>query len=410
MTQEITKVTVTDFMGIGGTIELFPSGALQLIAGPNGSGKSSLMHAIEEVFDPEGTRLIPKPIHHGAKEARVEITTTTARLVRVYPKDGPGTLSAYALDGAKYPSGKEFVVAATGGALFDPDDFVLLDDKKQREQLLARVALPFDLDEITAKRKGFFDARTEATREVKRLDAYLASYPAADPSVPTEEVSAAALLDEHNEATQRNRGIEVANAELDRQNARMRAIDSEILSLNAERTRAEEAAAIAAKGADGQPVDTAAITARLGEVEETNAAVRSQRARAEVAAQLDEQMEAEAALTASIDAIDKQKAAGLAAAAFPIEGLGIDDSGIVFDGIPFKQVNSALQDTIAFDLATSGNPDLKVVVMKHGDRLDTERLEGIRKLADERGYLVFMERDREESREVGFLVNGTTAA
>jgi hypothetical protein len=45
-----------------------------------------------------------------------------------------------------------------------------------------------------------------------------------------------------------------------------------------------------------------------------------------------------------------------------------------------------------------------VLVMKSGDRIDDERLEGYRKLATERNFMVFMERDRGNSREVGFTI------
>jgi hypothetical protein len=398
MSQEITKVTVTDFMGIGGTIELVPAGALQLIAGPNGSGKSSLIHAMEEVFDPKGVRFIPKPIHDGATEARVEIETTVAKLVRVWKKDGPGELSAYALDGAKYPSGKEFVVDATGGALFDPDDFVKLDEKKQRDQLLARVDLPFDLDEIDAKRKGFFDARTDVTRDMKALTAQLAGSANADATVPDAEVSAAAILAEHEWARAHTASVDqLVQAAAGAEDERVRAeatvarLTDELDAARTYLVRAQDSEVeVYAKVKAAVLVDTDEITERLSSVEATNAKVRAQAARRTIAAK--------------IDAIDAQKTAGLKAAKFPVDGLGIDDVGIVYNGIPFKQVNSAVQDTIAFDLATSGTPDLRVVVMKSGDRLDSARLDGIRKIAEARNYLVFMERDRDESRQIGFTI------
>lgn len=417
MSQNITKVTVTDFMGIGGTIELIPEGSMQIIAGPNGSGKSSFIHALEEIFSPLGTRMIPKPIHDGATEARVEVETTKARLVRVWKKDGPGELSAYALDGAKYPSGKAFVVESTGGIMFDPDEFVHLDEKKQRDQLLALVELPFDLDQITAKRKGFFDARTDKTREVKRLAAQLAGAAPVDPTVPTEEQSAAAILTELTAAQEHNTRLgglfaAAASAQTSRENAASnvaRLTDE----LDAARTflsralEAEKETLTAYKALE--LIDTDGFTARLSSVEETNAKVRAQKARTAITAELAERTAEDAALTASITAVDKQKADGLAAAKFPA-GLSIDDVGIVKDGIPFRQLNSATQDIVALDLATSSDADLKVVVMKSGDRLDDIRLEAIRALAAERGFWVVVERDRGNSREVGFIASEAVSA
>ena len=415
--QTIKKITVTDFMGIGGTIELAPDGALVQIAGPNGSGKSSLIHAIQECIDPQGTRIIPKPIHEGANEARVEIETTEARIVRVWKKDDAGVLTAYALDGAKYPSGKAFVAEITGGILFDPDEFVRLSEKEQRDQLLAKVTLPFDLEEITAKRKGFFDGRTDKTREVKRLAAQLAGCAAEDASVPAAEVDIAALyaerdaIREHNADAERIHGEALA-AEIARVAAEER---GKALAIQLDEARAEHKALVAAERAAIAAAATIvvklddAVTDQISNVDAVNVKVRAQAARAAIAAELKTRTTEEAALNAALADIDKVKADGLAAADFPA-GLSLDDTGIVHNGIPFRQLNSALQDTIALDLVTSDNPSLKVVVMKNGDRLDDDRLEGYRALAVARRFMVFMERDRGDSREVGFVVKDSAVS
>ncbi|WP_104137306.1 hypothetical protein [Cryobacterium sp. Y62] len=408
--QKIEKITVTDFMGIEGTIEMFPTGYLQVIAGPNGSGKSSFMSAVEECFDPAGTRLIPNPVNNKAKRARVEILLTDGRIVREYPKDGPGTLTAYALDGAKYPSGKEFVAGITGGVLFDPVDFVKLSDKEQRQTLLSKVTLPFNLAEIEAKRKGFFDGRTDKTREVKRLAAQLDGCAPADASVPDAEVSAASLYEEMDEIRKHNVEVErLAGAHAIATNARIAADQAGRDAAAAlDKARADHKAAaaaekIAADAAIGEVKSPDAVAAQLASIDETNVKVRAQLTRAALAAELDDRSAEEAALTASIADIDKVKADGLAAADFPA-GLSVSDDAIMFGDVTFKQLNTARQDSIAFDLATSGNPDLKIVVMKSGNDLDDVSLAAVQKLANERGYFVLMERYRGDADGVGFRI------
>ncbi|MDJ0323200.1 hypothetical protein QMG61_05410 [Cryobacterium sp. PH31-AA6] len=409
--QTITKITVTDFMGIEGTIELFPTGSLQIIAGPNGSGKSSFIHALEECFDPQGTRLIPNPVNNKADRAKVEILLTDGRIVREYPKDGPGVLSAYALDGAKYPSGKEFVADITGGVLFDPNDFVKLSDKEQRQMLLSKVTLPFDLAEIDAKRKGFFDSRTDKTREVKRLAAQLAGAAPADATVPTEEVSAAGLVAELDQIREHNAHVDgLFSVAADAAVAR-RLVEEQGRELAAalDKARADHKLAVAAEKAADQELAAAerkspdAVTEQLANIDTVNGKVRAQAARAALAAELADRTTEEAALNASMADIDKTKADGLAAADFPA-GLSLGDDSILFDGVPFKQLNTARQDSIAFDLATSGNPALKIVVMKSGNDLDEVSLAAVRKLAGERGYFVVMERITGDAESVGFSV------
>ena len=54
MTQEITKITVNNFKGVRGSVDIEPDGKrLLVVAGPNGAGKSSFLGAVSEIFDPK---------------------------------------------------------------------------------------------------------------------------------------------------------------------------------------------------------------------------------------------------------------------------------------------------------------------------------------------------------------------
>ena len=88
----------------------------------------------------------------------------------------------------------------------------------------------------------------------------------------------------------------------------------------------------------------------------------------------------------------------------------MDENGVTFDGVPFTQVNSAMRRRVAFAIATAGDPKLRLVIIKDGDLLDADSLAAIRELADERGYTVLVERDRDESRQIGFTIEDGTLA
>jgi DNA repair exonuclease SbcCD ATPase subunit len=413
MAQEITSLTVRNYKGVKGEITLNPEGkSLVVIAGANGSGKSSFIDAITEIFDPKGTRITSRPIHDGADEASAELTTDQARLLRTWKKNDAGTLNAYALDGAKYPSGKDFVLKATGGAIFDASEFVSMDAKAQRAELLAKVELPFDLAELDAKRAGFFDGRTDVTRDVKALTAQLAGFPPADANLPAEEVSAAAILAEHEKARQHNAAVDqLVQSAIAVEDERLRAestvarLTDELDAAQTYLLRAKETETeIVTKTKAARTIDTDEIAARLSSIEGTNAKVRAQAARTAVAAKLAAETAKAAELTAKLEAIDAQKAAGLKAAKFPVQGLSVDDDGITFDGVPFRQVNTAKKVEIAFDLMTQSKPDLRLVMIKDGDALDADTLAGIDRVASARGYIVLVERDRDDSREIGFTI------
>lgn len=302
----------------------------------------------------------------------------------------------FALDGAKYSKPAEVVAQLTGGLIFDPVAFLNLDEKRQRDALLAKVDLPFDLDELAREKAGAEQRRLEAGREVKRLQGALTSMP--HPlGTPTEEVSAQEIITELREAEAHNARVR------DARDAAVK-IRASIADLEALLATAREDLANCEALEAAEQVDVIGIRSRLDAVEETNAAARAAKEFQRVA---DEEAAAETAYAAAqrdLDAIEERKREGLNAATFPVDGLSVDDEGVTFDGIPFAQVNTAARRRVAFAIATAGDPKLRLVIVKDGDLLDADSLAAIRDLADERGYTVLVERDRDESRQIGFTI------
>jgi energy-coupling factor transporter ATP-binding protein EcfA2 len=416
---EITSISVTNFKGVK-HISINPDGKnLVVIAGANGAGKSSFIDAVAEIFDPSGTRLTPKPIRNGETKATSEVVTTNARIVRTWTKNDAGSLAAYALDGAKYPSGKAFVLEATGGALFDPSEFVGLSEKDQRAQLLEKVKLPFDLAALDAKARQAYDERTDANREVKRLTALINSLNAPAQGMPDEEVSAASIIEEYDRARSHNDALSNAATSAASYAQQIVNIDGEIASLEArieQLKRERDATELRRQDAvtDSQKsarIDLDEITARLDAVEDTNAKVRAAKSYAATAADLKAATVTATGYDKTLEEIEATKLDGLSKTEFPVEGMSVDEQGITVNGIPFKQINSGMQDVIALNLATYEKPDLRIVIMKNGDRLDKISLTEADRIASERGYLVLVERDRDESREIGFtIIDGELAA
>lgn len=405
--------TVQNFKGVR-EISLSPSGSLVVIAGGNGAGKSSFIDAFVELFDPKGTRLTPKPIRDGEDEARAEYVDTDlgVRIVRSWKKDDAGKLEVFALDGAKYSKPAEVVASLTGGLIFDPVAFLNLDEKKQRDALLAKVDLPIDLDEVAREKAGAESRRLEAGREVRRLQGALSALTAPAPGQPTEEVSAADVLTDLQEAQEVNRRIDKAAAENRFQAQQVQDVEVEIARLqkDLEIKRERKVAAHKALHALGDPVDLAPIQERLAAVDETNKAVRAAHEYTRTAALLASATGEVAEAQLDLDDIEERKRKALAAAEFPVAGLSVDESGVTFDGIPFGQTNTATRLRVAFAIATAGDPKLKLVIVRTGDMLDSSSLASVASLADERGYTVLVERDRDESREIGFtIVDGALA-
>jgi len=417
----------TDYRGLVGetAITTTEGRSVYVLAGGNGAGKSSFLGSQMELFKYKGSNLTPEPIREGQTESRAEFIDTELdiHLLRTWKiqKDGSikSTFGVYALDGAKDTRKSADILAELIGAnLIDPGEFVAFDEAKQREVLLSTVDLGFDPAELTAKSKSYFDGRTDVTRDRKKADVRLAAFPPIDATLPDAEVSAAELYAEMDAIRAHNLQVtslgEAHNAAinalrvLDAKGREMAAALDVVRAEHKAAMVAERAAAEASAAAEIKSPD--AVAEQLTTIDETNAKVRKQAERAAVAAELATLEEGEAGLTAKIAAIDKQKADGLAAAVFPFDGLSVDDNGVTVNGRRFISLNEAQQWLVAFDIATSGNPKLKVIFIKNGNALDDETLELITARATERGWTVATERGRDNSAEIGFVFNEGTLA
>lgn len=400
--------TVRDYKGVR-EITLQPTGRLVVIAGANGAGKSSFIDGLTELFDPKGSKLTPMPIREGAESATAEYIDEDLdlKITRRWTKNGTaGTLTVETLDGAKYSRPSDVVASLLGGAIFDPVAFLNLPEKAQRDALLEKVALPFDLDSLNRDKAAAEQRRLEAGREVKRLQGALDSLPKPTPGLPSEEVSAQTVLAEIEKAQAFEQHRATANRRYDDAARRFDELQAEIERLTA--LREEEAKKQAAAKFDLEalptPVDISPLRERLADVENTNAQIRASRQYLTVSGELQVADMEHAAAQEVLDRIAETKTEGLTAAKFPVNGLSVNDDGVTFNGVPLSQVNSAMRRRIAFAIATAGDPKLKLVIVKDGDLLDSDSLAAIADLADERGYTVLVERDRDESRRIGFTV------
>lgn len=414
MTKNLT-FQVENFKGVENVEIRASSGDLVVIAGKNGAGKSSFIDAITELFDARGARLTPKPIRDGEKKAVAEFVDNDIgiRVKRTWTKDDAGKLEVYATDGAKYSKPKDVLAKLTGGLIFDPGRFLGLDARQQRDELLAKVALPFDLEKLEREKAGAQERRLEAGREVKRLSGALSLLrePAAD--TPVEEVSVAALMHEAQEA----RKVRDAAAQEDEALARIvkrgTQIEEQIATLRDELKALEDQATdMKFKKSTRAPLpDEDAILARLDAAEGVNEAIREAARWRETKRDLDAAESAHRAAEGAIAAVEDKKVSGLSGVDWPDAGLGLTEDGVTLDGIPFKQVNTARKILAAARIATSGEPELRLVIVSDGDLLDADSLASVRELAAERSFTVLMERDRDESREVGFeIIEGNLVA
>jgi len=398
-------------------VEIEPGGNLVVIGGKNAAGKTSVLDAI--MYALAGTRSIPThPIRAGADSGKITLNLSGDPPLTVTRRLSPsgGSLEIRNAEGFKASSPQKILDELCGRIAFDPLAFSRMDARKQADTLRELVGLDFAA--IDAERKLAFDERTVCNRRAKEKEAAAAQIVVPD-GTPEKEVSVAALVEKLKGQRAENAAIERARQEVDdrrRDEGHQQGVVShrqaavaelEQKLADARKSLEEETAALRmakearkqrqAEVAELVPIDTAATEREITEADAVNRAVRQKDGKAELAAEaLKAQVEADA-YTEKIRALDAHKAAMLAEAKWPVDGLGFDESGVTLHGLPFDQASSAEQLRVSVAMGLALNPTLRVLLIRDGSLLDADSLRMVAELAADRDGQVWLERVGEGS-------------
>lgn len=387
-------------------VDISPDGNIVTLSGRNAQGKSSVLDAIfAALAGGEASRATKQPIRDGQDVAVVRLDLGAYIVTRRWTDDDAGSLTVETpptADGRKqkYSSPQKLLDDLVGKRTFDPLAFTRMTAAEQVATLVATVELPFDPAQLDRERAGVFDQRTEINRTVKQLEGQLAGLTAPTDSTPEVEVSAADVIREFDLAREHNtsidntmRTLEVLQSNVEAALQGVADLEAQLIEAreNAERAKAAHEAKLAEFKAGAERIDTAEISERLQKVEQTNAAIRAGQEYRRVAAQLAAKREEAARFTLELQAIDKRKSDALAAVKFPVDGLSFDESGVLFNGIPFSQASAAEQLRVSAALAMASNPQLRILQVRDGSLLDSDSLKVLEQLAEENSYQVWVE-------------------
>ncbi|MCQ1951586.1 AAA family ATPase [Arthrobacter sp. zg-Y859] len=415
---KIIKLEANNFKRLR-AVEISPDGNLVVIAGRNGQGKTSVLDAITAALGGNSSKALPRPIRDGEDKASIVLETEELIVTRTF-SGGTSKLTVKSKDGATFSKGQAKLDQLLGRLSLDPLAFTQLSEKDQLKTLLDLVDLPFKPADIEAERAKVFAERTDVNRWVKELQGQAAGY-SIPASTPDEEVSVSALLSEYREAQQeharrarmeqeRDAVAEKVHRLQDRKEellAELRRVDAEQDDAQQEHLQIQEA--IEQVRLTSAP-DLEAIQSQIDTAEQVNAAVREKKQAGQVAARLTALQSDAKELTEQLEAIDKRKADGLAAATFPVDGLGFDADGVTYQGIPFKQASGAEQLRVSLAMAIALNPGLRVIRIADGSLLDSTNLQLIEDMAVAHDYQVWIEMVN-ESGDFGIVIeDGEVAA
>lgn len=376
-----------------------------IIGGANSSGKSSLLDSLFYALG--GGRALPEmPIRAGEERATIRVDLGGLTVERVI-KPGGATLVVRNAEGDALQSPQKILDRMVGALTFDPLDFVRADVKGQVKQLEG--VLGTNVAALDTERKRAFDQRTEVNREVGRLRAALG----AEPVVPAEGRDTEALLAELRTFDAATEVVKAADVEAvrtrweaDAMAMRVRELEAEIAQLQAKLGEARVKADRLREVAEQKQMAVAAAQVPLrgrrtvveiqGEIRAANEVVRLRDAHVAWVASRAALAQAEAAsgdLTVQLAAMDAAREAKVAAAVANVglAGLGLDERGVTWGGIPLAQCSSAEQLRVAVGLGFAANPQIRIVLLREGALLDDTSLAAVIAMAEQADAQVWIE-------------------
>lgn len=380
--------------------DIRPEDNLVLVGGRNDSGKSSTLNAVALALS--GKDAPSKPIHDGAESGQVILETEELIVTRRFTESG-STLEVRDRAGARISRPQEKLDTLVSRVSFDPFEFTRQDAQKQLATLKTITGLDFTA--LDQEASAVFDKRTMVNRQIKELDAQLKTV-ALIAGVPEEEVKVADVLSkldaakEHNSQNQTDREtLSDLNDTIDTWAEKILSTKNQIKQLEELLSQQEsdqvrmiqERESAKAHVANLKDIDTEPMLAEIRDADTINEQVRNNRTWREKQKEVEQRTLTAAGYTKRISEIAAEKERLLAAAPFPVEGLGFDDAGVTFKGIPFPQHGMATQLRVSVAIARSLNPKLPVMLVRDGSLLDDNSLALLKEEADTHGLQVWLE-------------------
>lgn len=388
-----------------------PQGGAVRITGANKEGKTTVLKAIETAL--RGRAGAPaEPIRRGADHADLRLDLGEVVIKRSIKRGKQGqddwSLTVTRADGARIAKTPQAVIDAFYSTLsIDPLAFVRADPKAQVE-MLKRLVKDFDFTANARKRQEAYDERTVVNRRAKEQKT-MAAQTVVPPGPKPDPVDTEGLRARIEAAARHN--AKVAGAIERRAGERRRA---EGMLDQAERLRSQAAqlekeaeelqqAIVDSEAAAEPPIDVGELQNEWSTAEIARMTILAHETRAHQE-QLAASFEAESEkITAEIDALDAAKVEAIARANLPVPGLSLDDEGVLLNDLSFDSASGAEQMEVACAVAMALSPDLKVILVDGGERLDSKEMAVLEGMAAKAGYDLWITKV-DESGACGFVI------
>ena len=380
-----------------------------IISGKNGAGKTSAIDSIWATIQwRAGKKLNPSPIRKGAKFAEVTVTFEELVITRRWLDSGNTSLRVTNREGWKVPdSPQELLDKFIGVLSFDPSIFSQMKSPDQRQLLLKLVKVDIDS----------FDVKIEGLREKRRLQGqtvklYEGERDTTDFSgIPSGEIDISELQRDVEKAIDHNRDVDEAGHKIGYCQEEIRKSAERILEL-------EDKVKELRKGIstyknmidreerftkDNKKTDVEVVRAKLNKALEINELVQARQRNLETDKKWRNAKDVYNTYTSDIETIEYNKEKALKEAQMPIKGLSVDDTGVIYNSIPFTQLAISEQIKVSFSIAMALNPKMQVVFLRNYTLLDVNSKKVVKDLSKKYGFQVWAEQV-DSSGKIGFYI------
>ncbi|MCL4415261.1 MAG: AAA family ATPase [Actinobacteria bacterium] len=393
-------------------IEINFEDGITILSGKNGAGKSSVIDSIWFTLSgKDSLKNTTKPIREGQKDAISTVNLGDYIVTRNWTANDTSYLKVENKDGAKFPSPQALLDRLIGDLSFDPLEFARLDAKAQKQTLLKLLNIEDKLQVLEDGYKEIFDERTLTGRDWKAAKAQLEGMKKPDEKLPGKEIDIPSISLELKKATEHNDEIWKLEEQLKASKENEAQISNNIAELEKELKKYKESlkniqnevSGIESEIKSRTKINTETISKKWGEAMAINDKIKD--ARLYFAKKSDvEKLEAEGkAKTAELEKIKAEIQSLVTSSKMPIDGLAVDEDGVIFNDIPFAQLSSAEQLKVSLSIAMAMNPTLKDIFIRDGSLLDSSSKEVIKQLATEKGYDIIIEQV-DETGKVGIYI------
>ena len=410
----IIGLQIDNFMRVS-AVDISPNGEPVIqITGKNAEGKSSVLNAIWAALqwrDASGS--IKEPIRRGEDKASVRVDLGDLIITRTWKGD-KSNLQVTTKDGAKYSSPQSILDKLVSEIGFDPLEFTRMQPRDQRTTLMTLLKIDFSTFDL--ERAELLKEKNLADNQVTGLHQQIRDIPEVPDETPDQEVSAGDLIQQIQEAQEYNRHIKTIESDYGHVTEKCPQVKEEADKLRTQldqyEKRLDELIAIRESHEWNQvnedPLkDLSPLQDQLSNIEQTNKQVRQKQQKVTILERLQQAERSVVDISESIADIDQDKRDALESAKFPVPGLSFDESGVLLNGVPFSQASTAEQIRVSLAIGITLNPDLRVLLIRDGNALDSTSLGIVSKMAEDENMQVWMERV-DESGTVGVCIEDGT--